>query len=78
MRLSATISLLLQVAAEMIGAMQGLGFLIINSQYNFEIPMMFAAIVLLASIGLAVNYALLFIQGRLCRWERPRQAGRTP
>ncbi len=78
LRLSATISLLLLVAAEMIGAKQGLGFLIINSQYNFEIPMMFAAIIVLASIGLAVNYALLFVQGRLCRWERPRQAGRTP
>jgi sulfonate transport system permease protein len=74
LRLSATISLLLLVAAEMIGAKQGLGFLIINSQYNFEIPMMFAAIVLLASIGLAVNYMLLFIQGRLCRWENPRKA----
>jgi sulfonate transport system permease protein len=78
LRLSATISLLLLVAAEMIGAKQGLGFLIINSQYNFEIPMMFAAIVLLASIGLAVNYALLLVQSRLCRWERPREAGRTP
>ena len=75
LRLSATISLLLLVAAEMIGAKAGLGFLIINSQYNFEIPMMFAAIVLLASIGLAVNYALLFVQGRLCRWEEsPRKA----
>jgi ABC-type nitrate/sulfonate/bicarbonate transport system substrate-binding protein len=77
LRVSATISLLLLVAAEMIGAKQGLGFLIINSQYNFEIPMMFAAIVLLASIGLAVNYALLLVQGRLCRWENPRQA-RSP
>ncbi|HWB49492.1 MAG TPA: ABC transporter permease [Stellaceae bacterium] len=77
LRLSATISLLLLVAAEMIGAKQGLGFLIINSQYNFEIPMMFAAIVLLASIGLAVNYALLLVQGRLCRWDNPRQAERA-
>jgi ABC-type nitrate/sulfonate/bicarbonate transport system permease component/ABC-type nitrate/sulfonate/bicarbonate transport system substrate-binding protein len=74
LRLSATISLLLLVAAEMIGAKQGLGFLIINSQYNFDIPMMFAAIVLLASVGLAVNYALLFAQRRLCRWENPRRA----
>ncbi|HEY1257974.1 MAG TPA: ABC transporter permease [Stellaceae bacterium] len=78
LRLSATVSLLLLVAAEMIGAKQGLGFLIINSQYNFEIPTMFAAIVLLASIGLAINYALLFVQGRLCRWESPRSAKPAP
>lgn len=74
LRLSATISLLLLVAAEMIGARRGLGFLIINSQYNFEIPTMFAAIVLLALIGLVVNAALLAVQKWLCRWETPRQA----
>jgi sulfonate transport system permease protein len=74
LRLSATTSLLLLVAAEMIGATRGLGFLIINSQYNFEIPLMFAAIILLAVIGLTVNYTLLVLQRRLCRWENPRQA----
>lgn len=78
LRLSATISLLLLVAAEMIGAKQGLGFLIINAQYNFEIPLMFASIVLLALIGLAVNYGLLFVQGRLCRWENPQKAKPAP
>jgi sulfonate transport system permease protein len=74
LRLSATISLLLLVAAEMIGAKQGLGFVIINSQYNFEIPLMFAAIILLAVIGLIANYALLVLQSRLCRWENPHKA----
>jgi sulfonate transport system permease protein len=69
LRLSATISLLLLVAAEMIGANRGLGFMIINAQYNFQIPLMFAAIVLLALIGLAVNYALLLLQNWFCRWD---------
>jgi sulfonate transport system permease protein len=79
LRLSATTSLLLLVAAEMIGAKQGLGFLIINAQYNFEIPLMFAAIVLLACIGLTVNYTLLTLQGWCCRWESSAHAkGRAP
>ena len=69
LRLSATISLLLLVAAEMIGASRGLGFMIINSQYNFRIPIMFAAIVLLALIGLVVNYILLVLQHWFCRWD---------
>jgi sulfonate transport system permease protein len=71
LRLSGTISLLLLVAAEMIGAKKGLGFLIINAQYNFEIPLMFGSIVLLAAIGLGVNYGLLVLEGWLCRWENP-------
>jgi sulfonate transport system permease protein len=69
LRLSATIALLLLVAAEMIGANRGLGFMIINSQYNFQIPMMFAAIVLLALIGLVINSFLLLLQNWLCRWD---------
>jgi sulfonate transport system permease protein len=69
LRLSATTSLLLLVAAEMIGANRGLGFVIINSQYNFQIPLMFASIVLLALIGLIVNYTLLVLQSRICRWD---------
>ncbi len=79
LRLSATTSLLLLVAAEMIGAKHGLGFLIINAQYNFEIPLMFAAIVLLACIGLTVNYTLLTLQSWCCGWDSSaRTKGRAP
>ena len=78
LRLSGAISLLLLVAAEMIGAKKGLGFLIINAQYNFEIPLMFASIVLLAIIGLGVNYSLLVLQGWFCRWENAHRRGAVP
>lgn len=79
LRLSATTALLLLVASEMIGAKRGLGFLIINAQYNFEIPLMFAAIVLLVCIGMSVNYTLVMMQGWCCRWERSAHAkGRAP
>jgi sulfonate transport system permease protein len=69
LRLSAPISLLLLVAAEMIGANRGLGFVIINSQYNFQIPPMFASILLLALIGLVIDDTLLVIQHWFCRWD---------
>ncbi|MGD9805599.1 MAG: ABC transporter permease [Hyphomicrobiaceae bacterium] len=69
LRLSATTALLLLIASEMIGANQGVGFRVMNAQYNFQIPMMFASIVLLAAIGLSANYILVFLQRRLCRWS---------
>lgn len=68
LRLSATTALLLLIAAEMIGANKGLGFQVMNAQYNFQIPQMFAAILLLALLGLTANAALVTIQRRLCRW----------
>ncbi|QRZ16165.1 ABC transporter permease (plasmid) [Paracoccus methylovorus] len=68
LRLSATTALLLLIAAEMIGANKGLGFQVMNAQYNFQIPLMFAAIFLLAFLGLAANAVLVALQRRLCRW----------
>lgn len=71
LRLSATTALLLLIASEMIGANKGVGFQVMNAQYNFQIPLMFAAILLLAFLGLAANYALVTLQRRLCRWSEP-------
>ena len=68
LRLSATTALLLLIAAEMIGANKGLGFQVMNAQYNFQIPQMFAAILLLALLGLSANAVLVTLQRRLCRW----------
>ncbi|MBP1888022.1 ABC transporter permease [Sinorhizobium mexicanum] len=69
LRLSATTALLLLIASEMIGANKGVGFQVMNAQYNFQIPLMFAAIFILAGLGLIANYALVFAQRRLCRWS---------
>lgn len=69
LRLSATTALLLLIASEMIGANKGVGFQVMNAQYNFQIPLMFAAILLLAALGLIANFALVALQRRLCRWS---------
>ncbi|WP_028716169.1 ABC transporter permease [Paracoccus sp. J39] len=69
LRLSATTALLLLIAAEMIGTNKGIGFQVMNAQYNFQIPLMFAAIFLMAGLGLAANAVLIWLQRRLCRWS---------
>lgn len=68
LRLSATTALLLLIAAEMIGANKGVGFQVMNAQYNFQIPLMYGAIFLLAFMGLIANFLLVLLQKRLCRW----------
>jgi sulfonate transport system permease protein len=72
LRLSSTTALLLLIAAEMIGANSGVGFQVMNAQYNFQIPLMFAAILLLAILGLSANVILETLQARLCRWANPK------
>lgn len=73
LRLSATTALLLLIAAEMIGANKGLGFQVMNAQYNFQVPLMWAAILLLALLGLLANAVLVALQRRLCRWAVDRR-----
>jgi len=69
MRLSATHSIIVLVAAEMIGAKSGLGYSIINWEYNFMIPEMYAAIVTLAALGLITNYTLVWFEKTATRWK---------
>jgi NitT/TauT family transport system permease protein len=63
------------VAAEMIGAKAGLGFLIIYSQYNFQIPQMYFGIIAITAIGLLFNQVLSAIERHFTAWKAPLPTG---
>jgi len=69
MRLSATTSLLILVAAEMMGANAGLGFMIFNAEARFQIPLMYAGILYMTLLGVGLNYGLIGIEKRISRWK---------
>ncbi len=60
------------VAAEMLGASQGLGYTVLTSSQTFQFPTMYAAILLIALVGLTMNMALAALQyaieERVCAW----------
>lgn len=64
MRLALASSFLVIVAAEMLAAESGLGYLIWNSRLYFRIDLMFAAIVLLGFLGFVAD-RLMRVGGRL-------------
>jgi NitT/TauT family transport system permease protein len=68
-RLAGAYSILILVAAEMVGAKAGLGYLINNSQSNFQIPAMYAGILTISAIGLGFNVLLLRLERRFTRWS---------
>ncbi|RPF44962.1 NitT/TauT family transport system permease protein [Streptomyces sp. Ag109_G2-6] len=70
-RLAGAVSILVLVAAEMIGAKAGLGYLINASQFNFAIPQMYAGIVTISAIGVAFNQLLVAVERRLSLWRVP-------
>jgi NitT/TauT family transport system permease protein len=73
-RLAGAVSVLVLVAAEMIGAKAGLGYLINASQYNFAIPQMYAGIVTISAIGVVFNQVLVSLERRLGSWRMPTTA----
>ena len=68
-RISGAAAILVLIAAELIGATAGLGFLINYTQFNFLIPQMYAAILTTSALGLAVNYGLVGLERRFSRWR---------
>lgn len=68
-RMAAAASILVLIAAEMVGAKAGLGYLITASQLNFQIPAMYAGIVAISLVGLVFNGILVAIERRLSRWR---------
>ncbi|MCC8246700.1 ABC transporter permease [Saccharothrix luteola] len=70
-RLAGAVSILVLVAAEMVGAKAGLGYLINASQFNFAIPQMYAGIITISAIGVVFNQLLVALERRFTSWRVP-------
>jgi NitT/TauT family transport system permease protein len=68
-RMAGSASILVLIAAEMVGAKAGLGFLIINAQSSFQIPDMYAGILATSIVGVAINYGLVRLERHFSRWR---------
>jgi NitT/TauT family transport system permease protein len=68
-RIAGAAAILVLIAAEMIGATAGLGYLINYSQFNFLVPQMYAGILTTSLLGLAVNWGLVALERRLSSWR---------
>jgi NitT/TauT family transport system permease protein len=68
-RLAGAYSILILIAAEMVGAKAGLGYLINYAQYNFAVPDMYAGIITISALGLIVNQLLIALERRFSTWR---------
>ncbi len=68
-RLGIKASLFSVIAAEMLAARSGIGFLIQNASLMLKSAEMYAGILTLTTIGLALNYALVWIERRATHWR---------
>lgn len=68
-RLGVKASLFSVIAAEMLAARSGIGFLIQNSQLMLQSANMYAGIITLTIVGLILNYALVEMERRATHWR---------
>lgn len=69
LRVGLGIGFLVIIAAEMIGASRGLGYLIFNAGQQFDTPAVFVGIVTIAVLGVAADRLLLLGKRRLSPWH---------
>jgi len=67
---SATIAATAAIVAEFVGANEGLGYVLLRGSSTMNIELTFAVLVILALIGLAINYAIDFSEWLLAPWQR--------
>ncbi|MFC4776832.1 ABC transporter permease [Paenibacillus sp. GCM10023252] len=68
-RMAGASSILVLVAAEMVGAKAGLGYLINYAQFSFMVPEMYAGIITISALGLLVNHILVSLERYFTAWK---------
>ena len=63
------------VVGEYLAAAQGLGWVIAQAQGNFDAAGVYAGMVILGAVALAVETAVGWLERRLVRWKPPASSG---
>lgn len=71
MKISITLAVIGAVVGEFVGGNQGLGYLIIVSNYEVNTPLMFAALFLLSALGLGLYGLIALLERLLIPWSLP-------
>src|SRR4029079_4149686 len=69
---SATIAATAAIVAEFVGANKGLGDELLHSTRTMDIELVFAVLVVLTIVGIAINYLVEFCEWAMTPWQRAR------
>lgn len=69
LRTSLSTAIILVIIAELYASSSGVGFMIVNSQRNFDILGVWSGVLLLGAIGIVVNFLFVLAERRIMRWQ---------
>jgi ABC-type nitrate/sulfonate/bicarbonate transport system permease component len=71
LRIGLGIAFVVVVAAEMVAASSGIGYMIIEAERSFHIVAMYAGIVVISILGTLADRIFLYVRGRALKWSEP-------
>jgi ABC-type nitrate/sulfonate/bicarbonate transport system permease component len=69
LRTSLSTAIILVIIAELYASSSGVGFIIVNSQRNFDILGTWSGVLLLGALGIVVNVLFVLAEHRIMRWQ---------
>jgi len=69
-RISWGIALIVIIASEMVGAVNGLGFMVLDAQQTFQTERLFSGIIVIALLGYGTDQGLRWLRKRLVPWHQ--------
>ena len=69
MRIALAIAFIMMIVTEMVGATSGIGFVTLNAQQSFQVPLMWSGMILLGVLGAFLNFLFLLVERRVLRWH---------
>jgi NitT/TauT family transport system permease protein len=71
---SATIAATAAIVAEFVGANKGLGYVLLRGTSTMDIELVFAVLVVLTVVGIAINYLVEFCEWAMTPWQRAKNS----
>jgi NitT/TauT family transport system permease protein len=71
---SATIAATAAIVAEFVGSNTGLGYVLLRGTSTMDIELVFAVLVVLTLVGIAVNYVVEFCEWAMTPWQRAKNS----
>ncbi|MDE0797474.1 MAG: ABC transporter permease [Alphaproteobacteria bacterium] len=65
---AAVLSVIGAIVGEFVGSQAGLGYLILQMNYNFDMPGIFAVLIILSLIGVGLHLLVVWVQGIVVFW----------
>lgn len=72
MKVAVTLAFVGSVISETVASNRGVGYLMIAASSRFDVPLVFAGLLVIAALGVALYAVFAILEGRLTSWAYRR------